>query len=212
VSTAPVHQVDNTKAAGAEPTVHGAGDARPKRDHHKHAVTGLVRGGVVRSAVVPGAGDDAIIADGATITIDAAGAMRQPHRRPGRRASCSSGETARQNQCGQRHDRRRRHVPLEPLRTVTTHLLFLAGSLTINGTLDRHEREHRGAAINFTGAPNATFGGTGATTDIFGPLTVSSPGRCWQLNPTAFTFRVPRDSWDRRIPRSVARSNPARSR
>src|SRR5207247_1846769 len=49
-----------------------------------------------------------------------------------------------------------------------------------------------GAAITFTGAANAAFGGMGPVTDIFGPLTINkgtSVASTLLLNPASFTFK-----------------------
>lgn len=51
--------------------------------------------------------------------------------------------------------------------TVTTHVLSIGGNLTNNGLLDFSTAANTvGAEIVFTGANNATFGGTGALTDV----------------------------------------------
>lgn len=50
---------------------------------------------------------------------------------------------------------------------ITTHVLSLGGNLTNNGTLDFSTNGNTaGATVTFTGATDATFGGTGAVTDL----------------------------------------------
>jgi hypothetical protein len=145
--------------------------------------------------VVPGASDDVIIADGATITIDNTGGAANSITvgqgvsgilqfetatartiTVGGNVTIAAGGTFRSGATG-----------------PSTHLLSLGGSLTNNGTLDFSTNANAsGAGITFTGAGNATFGGTGVTTDIFGPLTVNkgtSAASVLTLNPTAFTFK-----------------------
>jgi hypothetical protein len=52
--------------------------------------------------------------------------------------------------------------------SANAHMVSIGGNLTNNGTLDLSTNGGlAGAAINFTGASSATFGGTGAVTDIF---------------------------------------------
>lgn len=73
--------------------------------------------------------------------------------------------------------------------TTLTHTLSLGGNLTNNGVLDFSN--FASATIIFTGAANATFGGTGATTDIRA-ITVNkgtSSASVLELNPTNFTVR-----------------------
>jgi hypothetical protein len=52
--------------------------------------------------------------------------------------------------------------------TANAHTVSIGGNLTNNGTLDLSTNGGQaGATISFTGASSATFGGTGAVTDIF---------------------------------------------
>ncbi|MFZ1220314.1 MAG: hypothetical protein WAO00_13545, partial [Chthoniobacterales bacterium] len=119
--------------------------------------------------VVPTAADDAIIANGATVTIDTAALCL--NLTVGQGASgilqfldsaaftltaggnvlISAGGTFRSATTG----------------TVTTHVLQVGGNLTNNGTLDFSTNgDTAGAGITFAGAASNTFSGTGATTDI----------------------------------------------
>ncbi len=76
--------------------------------------------------------------------------------------------------------------------TVITHVLSVGGSLTNNGTLDFSTNSNTaGAGITFTGAANATFNGTGATTDIRS-ITVNkgtSSASVVDVSPTNFTVQ-----------------------
>ena len=79
-----------------------------------------------------------------------------------------------------------------PAGTQTGHTLSVAGNLTNNGTLDfSTNADTAGAIISFTGATNATFSGTGATTDIR-QITVTkgtTPAAIVEVMPTHFTVR-----------------------
>ncbi|MDQ1592641.1 MAG: hypothetical protein QOG71_3268 [Pyrinomonadaceae bacterium] len=77
--------------------------------------------------------------------------------------------------------------------TQTGHVLSLGGNLTNNGILDFSTTATNvaGASINFTGAANNTFGGTGATTDVR-TITINkgtSNASILELNPTNFTVQ-----------------------
>jgi uncharacterized repeat protein (TIGR01451 family) len=79
-----------------------------------------------------------------------------------------------------------------PAGTQTGHTLSLAGSLTNNGTFDfSTNADTAGAILAFSGPVNATFGGTGATTDIrqitLNKGTTSAP--ILEIKPTNFTVR-----------------------
>jgi hypothetical protein len=119
--------------------------------------------------VVPTAGDNVTIANGATVTIDVAanaysltvgqgtsGILQYASATAqtltvGTDVTIASSGTFRSNTAG----------------TITTHSLSLGGNLTNNGTLDFSTNTNTaGAGITFTGAANNTFGGTGATTDV----------------------------------------------
>jgi hypothetical protein len=76
--------------------------------------------------------------------------------------------------------------------TQTAHVLSIAGNLTNNGTLDFSTNSNTAAvAITFTGASNATFSGTGGTTDIRA-ITINkgtSTSSVLELSTTNFTVR-----------------------
>lgn len=75
--------------------------------------------------------------------------------------------------------------------TVVTHALTVPGNLTNNGVLDfSTNSDTAGAAIVFTGGSPATFGGTGATTDLRA-LTVNKGALANQLDlvPANLTVR-----------------------
>ena len=76
--------------------------------------------------------------------------------------------------------------------TQTGHGLSLAGNLVNNGTLDFSTNANTaGAVITFTGTPNTSFSGTGATTDIR-QITLnkaSSTASILELMPTNFTVQ-----------------------
>ena len=76
--------------------------------------------------------------------------------------------------------------------TVTTHVLTVGTNLTNNNTLDFSTNGNTaGAGIVFIGAANATFGGSGATTDVraitVNKGTNSTP--VLELNPASFTVQ-----------------------
>jgi len=76
--------------------------------------------------------------------------------------------------------------------SVTSHLLSLGGNLTNNGTLDFSTNANNAAAgIRFTGDGSATFGGSGATTDLR-TLTVNkgtSRANVLELSPAHLTVQ-----------------------
>jgi hypothetical protein len=73
--------------------------------------------------------------------------------------------------------------------SANAHTVSIGGNLTNNGTLDLSTNGGQaGAAISFTGASSATFGGTGAVTDIFRILmSKSSPNSTVELTVSNFT-------------------------
>ncbi len=76
--------------------------------------------------------------------------------------------------------------------TQTGHSLSIAGSITNNGTLDFSTNSNTAAAgITFTGANNTTFSGTGGTTDLK-TLTInkgSSATSVLELSPSNFSIQ-----------------------
>lgn len=76
--------------------------------------------------------------------------------------------------------------------TVTNHVLTVGTDLTNNNTLDFSTNTNTAAAtITFTGATNATFGGSGATTDVRA-ITVNkgtSPAAVLDLAPANFSVQ-----------------------
>lgn len=82
---------------------------------------------------------------------------------------------------------------------VTTHALSIGGNLTNNGILDFSTNANAAAAdITFVGAENATFGGTGATTDIRTMTVNKGTNRdsILELNTTNFTVQGAPDTAD----------------
>lgn len=83
--------------------------------------------------------------------------------------------------------------------TVLTHALSIGGNLTNNGILDFSTAGNAAAAdITFVGAENATFGGTGATTDIRTMTVNKGTNRdsILELNTTNFTVQGAPDTAD----------------
>ncbi len=140
--------------------------------------------------VVPTANDSVTIPSGATVTIDTAAAAYsvsvagilqfEPTTARalvvGTGVTVQGGATLRSSLTG----------------TVTAHGLSLGGSLTNGGTLDLSTNGNAaGAGLTFTGTASATFGGTGATTNVR-TITVNkgaSSASLLELNPTSFTVR-----------------------
>jgi hypothetical protein len=144
--------------------------------------------------VVPTSANDVIIANGDTVTIDTAAAaldvtvgngasgvlqwedVTARTLTVGGDVTVANGGTFRSALSG----------------TVTTHVLSLGGNLVNNGTLDFSTNGNTaGADITFTGAGSATFGGSGATSDIR-TLTVnkgSSSASVLDLSTTNFTVQ-----------------------
>lgn len=74
--------------------------------------------------------------------------------------------------------------------TQTGHILAISGNLTNNGILDfSTNTETAGAAIQFAGAQNNTFGGTGTVTDIRNITINKGASYILELNPDNFSVR-----------------------
>lgn len=73
--------------------------------------------------------------------------------------------------------------------SVNTHTISIGGSITNNGTLDLSTNGGQaGATIDFTGNSSATFGGTGAVTDIYHiQMDKASLDNIVELAPSNFT-------------------------
>ena len=77
----------------------------------------------------------------------------------------------------------------------TSYILTVNGNLTNNGTLDLYSSASIYAGLTFTGAWDATFSGTGATTDIYtltsnkgsGTITLTSP--TLEVSPSVLTIK-----------------------
>jgi hypothetical protein len=143
---------------------------------------------------VPGSADDVIIADGATVTINAnasalsitvgqgTSGILQFEQNSARGflvegdVTVAAGGTFRSSLAG----------------AQTGHLLLVGGSIINNGTLDFSTNGNTaGALIEFTGATNETFGGSGAITDV-AAITIdkgSNQSAILELNPSNFTFK-----------------------
>ena len=170
-------------------------DALAPPHHVATAITSIASGNwnattTWSSGTVPTSGDDVTIANGHTVTINAGSACASlvvsgvltyeattaRALNVGGNVTVNAGGTLQSAATG----------------TQTGHLLFVGGSLTNNGTLDLSTNANTaGAGITFTGAANATFGGTGGTTDIR-VMTVnkgSSAASVLELAPTNFTVR-----------------------
>ena len=144
---------------------------------------------------VPTAGDNATIANGATVTIDSATtaisitvgtggsptALLQWDSAAARTLTVGTHVTIASNG---------RFATQEP-GTVTTHSLSLGGNLVNDGQLDFSTNgDTAGAGITFTGANAASFGGTGSTTDVRA-ITVNKGAiaNVLTLAPASFTVR-----------------------
>lgn len=116
---------------------------------------------------VPTAGDDVTIGSGCTVTVDTATAVAL-------NVTIASGGVLQSPLAG----------------TVTTNNLTVGGNVTNNGVLDfSTNADTSGAILTFVGpVVNATFGGSGATTDIRAITVNKGAGGSLELNPTNFTF------------------------
>ena len=144
------------------------------------------------SGGVPTSGDNVTIGAGCTITIDTAAAAVS--------VTVQSGGLLQFEQTTARTLTTGGNVTIDaggtiqsnPAGTVTTHILSVGGNLTNNGTLDFSTNADTAAAnITFSnGVANATFGGTGATTDVR-TITVNKGVQATvvELNTSNFTVR-----------------------
>jgi uncharacterized repeat protein (TIGR01451 family) len=139
---------------------------------------------------IPGNGDAVTITAGTTVTIDTAAVAY----------SVSVNGTLQFEQTTARSLSVGSNVVVQgggilqsnPAGAQTGHVLSIPGNLTNNGTLDfSTNADTAGANITFTSTANATFGGTGATTDVR-TITVNkgtSNAAVLELNPTNFSVR-----------------------
>ena len=144
--------------------------------------------------VVPTAGDNVTIADGATVTIDTTTAVclnvtvgqgssgiLQYISTPASTLTVGQSVTISANATFQ-----------SAATLAITHSLVVGTNLTNNGTLDFSTNANTASAtITFTGAANNTFGGTGGTTDIKSIVINkgTSNASILELNPTNFTVQ-----------------------
>ncbi|MBN8481130.1 MAG: DUF11 domain-containing protein [Xanthomonadales bacterium] len=144
---------------------------------------------------VPTAGDNATISNGATVTIDTAAvalsvsvgtggspnALLQWDSAMARTLTVGTNVTVAANG----------RFATPNTNTVTTHVLSLGGNLVNNGELDfSTNADTAGAGISFTGTAAATFGGTGATTDVRAVTVIKGAiANTLELNPSNFTVR-----------------------
>ena len=143
---------------------------------------------------VPTSGDNVTISDGSTVFIDtAAVALNLTVGTGGAPATLEwESATARTLVLGGSATIAGNGIFRSPAAgTVVTHALTVPGNLTNNGVLDfSTNSDTAGAAIIFTGATPATFGGNGATTDLRA-LTVNKGAQANQLDlvPANLTVR-----------------------
>ena len=145
--------------------------------------------------IVPTAGDNVTIADGATVTIDvAANALNLTVGAGGSPAILQyDATTARTLAVGQSATiASNGTLQSAATGTVTTHVLSVGVNLTNNGVLDFSTNANTaGAGITFNSPNNGTFSGTGATTDIR-TMTVNkgtSSASVIEVMPTNFTVQ-----------------------
>ena len=140
---------------------------------------------------VPTIGDNVIIANGHTVTIDTD-------------ASCNSLTVGQGTSGVLTFDNNQRTITIVNDVTIASggvfyqgssnqlgHTVTVSGSLTNNGTLDFYVSTNKATVLIFSGASNATFSGTGLTTDIY-TLTLNkgnSYSSVLELNTSNFTVR-----------------------
>ncbi len=146
------------------------------------------------TGAVPAVDDSVVISNGHTVTIDASAtvyaltvgeggaAVLQFEQTTARTLTVNSNVLIKAGATFQSN----------PAGTQTGHILSIGGSLINNGTLDfSTNADTAGAGITFTGPANATFSGTGITTDIR-LITINkgtSSGSVLEITVTNFTVR-----------------------
>ncbi|GEM_PF-3420216 len=146
------------------------------------------------SGIVPTSSDAVTIADGSTVTIDAAAAcasltvgqgtsgILQFEETTARTLTVVNDVTIRQGGI----------FSTSSSGSVVTHSLSVGGNLINNGSLDFSTNSNSaGASITFTGSSNVTFGGSGSVTNIRS-LTLNkgnSSSSILDLNPTMLTVQ-----------------------
>lgn len=156
--------------------------------------------------VVPGAGDNVTIVDGALVTIDvtaaafsltvgSTGALSGPDEKQAGAtpATLTFLETSSRMLTVERNVLIKSNgtFATSGLGNVADHLLNIGGDLTNNGSLDFSTNNNAaGGFIAFTGPRNSTFGGTGPITDIKQIFLNKAPGMyTLELNPANFTVQ-----------------------
>ncbi len=143
---------------------------------------------------VPGSSDNATITNGATVTIDTAAVALSLTIGTGGTPAILQWDSAAARSLdvsGSTLIASNGTFATQATGTVTTHVLSLAGDLTNNGVLDFSTSANTaGAGISFTGAANATFSGSGTTTDVRS-LTIAkgTVGTVVDLNPLTLTVQ-----------------------
>jgi hypothetical protein len=187
----------------------GSQATSPAGNISSNAVAGLWSApGTWAGGVVPAAGDNVTIVDGATVTIDTAAVALSvkvgndaPRGDNGKGAAPEgTGAVLQFDSAAAQSLTVGGNVSIgagdvfrsATTGTVTTHNLSVGGNLTNNGTLDFSTNgDTVGAGITFTGAQDNTFGGSGGTTDIR-TITVNkgtSNANDIEVNPANFTVQ-----------------------
>ena len=178
------YRVNAVTEGAVSANLDGSQITNPAGNISSNAVAGLWSApGTWVGGVVPAAGDNVTIVDGATVTIDTAAVALSvkvgndaPRSDNGKDAAPEGSSAILQfDSAAAQSLTVAGNVSIgasdifrsAATGTVTTHNLSVGGNLTNNGTLDfSTNADTAGANITFTGAQDNTFGGTGGTTDI----------------------------------------------
>lgn len=147
--------------------------------------------GTWAGGVVPTSSDNVVIADGYTVTIDASPTVNSLTVGQGSSGILKFDGTARTLTVTNNVTINSGGTFQHPTTNQNGHIVSIGGNLTNNGTLDFYSNANRAVTLKFTGSSNATFSGTGSTTDIHA-ITIdkgTSYSSVLEISPSNFSVK-----------------------